>query len=118
MIREYKTDLEEARERLAELLRQPESLATDIAKQQHEIADLATLADESEEADEILEMDLGCLTSACQAVLHSAGERGLTPDEVRQRLRTFHFPIDEYKSPLTSIHIVLKRLKKGGGSLE
>jgi len=47
MIREYKTDLEEPANDWR-LLRQPESLATDIAKQQHEIADLATLADESE----------------------------------------------------------------------
>jgi len=114
MVRKYKTDLEEARQKLADLFRQREALEVKIARQQRNVAALATLADESEEADVILEMNMGGLTEACCTVLRAAGVRGLTPLEVRQELRNFHFPIDDYKSAIASIHTVLKRLDYGG----
>ena len=114
MVSEYKDDLQEARERLVELLRKREMLEVDIAKQQSNVAALATLADESEETDEVLEMNLGGLTSACRIALRAAGKKGLTPREVRKALTNLHFPIGEYKNPLASIHTVLKRFVKSG----
>lgn len=114
MANKYKTDLEQARIRLAELLRRREILDIQIAKQQRQVASLATLADESEETDQVLEMGLGGLTEACRTVLRAAGNRGLEPMEVRKELRHFHFPIDEYSNAMASIHTVLKRLVESG----
>lgn len=71
------------------------------------------LPDEEKEAtlaalDEILE-PMG-LTAATRRVLRSAGQAGLTPREVRDKVADIGFDLRTQSNPLASIHTVLKRL--------
>ena len=107
-------EVEEARAKLADLFRQREELEIQIAKQQRRVALLAALVDESEETDQILELNLGGLTDVVRSALRTGGSRGLTPLEVRTRLIQLSFPIGEYKNFMASLHSVLKRLVDSG----
>lgn len=115
---EYRTEGEkavrEARDRLTELFRQREALDVQIAKQQRRVAALAALIDESEESDQILELNLGGLTDAVRGVLKGAGPMGLTPVEIRKRLIQMYFPVNEYKNFMASLGTTLRRLVESG----
>jgi hypothetical protein len=115
---EYKTEAEkavqEARDRLTELFMQREALDVEIAKQQRRVAALAALVDESEESDQVLDLNLGGLTDAIRGVLRGAGPTGLTPVEIRKRLIQMYFPVNEYKNFMASLGTILKRLVKAG----
>ena len=106
--------LAEAREELARLFKEREELDIRIAKQQRRLGALATLVDDSEETDQILELNLGGLTEAIRTALRAAGSRGLTPGEVTTRLIQLYFPVDEYKNFRASLTTVLKRLVASG----
>jgi|ERR1700730_8448366 len=114
----YKTkreeEVEEARENLADLFKQREELEIRIAKQQRRVAALAALIDESEETDQILDLNLGGLTDVVRSALRAGGSRGLTPIEIRTRLNQLSFPTNEYKNFMASLHSVLKRLVDAG----
>jgi hypothetical protein len=114
----YKTkreeEVEEAREELASLFKQREELEVRIAKQQRRVAALATLVDESEQSDQILELNLGGLTDVVRSALRAGGPRGLTPMEMRTRLSQLSFPTNEYKNFMASLHSVIKRLVDAG----
>jgi hypothetical protein len=114
MKREYKTDLEIAREKLADMFRLREELEIEIAKQQRNVAALATLSDESEETDDLFEMSLGSLTNACRSVFRASRNGILTPVEIRDQLALLRFPINQYQNILASIHNTLKRLEAKG----
>ncbi|MBZ5507602.1 MAG: hypothetical protein LAO78_19245 [Acidobacteriia bacterium] len=114
MKREYKTDLETAREDLADMFREKEELEIRIAKQQRKVAALAILSDESEDTDELLDLGLGGLTNACRSVFRASTTKLLTPVEIRNRLRQLQFPIHEYKNILASVHNTLRRLEAKG----
>jgi chromosome segregation ATPase len=114
MDREYKTELETAREELADMFREKEELETRIARQQRKVAALAVLSDESEDTDDLLALGLGGLSSACRSVFRASTTKLLTPVEIRDRLRQLQFPIHEYKNILASIHNTLKRLEAKG----
>jgi chromosome segregation ATPase len=114
MNREYKTELETAREELADMFREKEELETRIARQQRKVAALAVLSDESEDTDDLLALGLGGLSSACRSVFRASTTKLLTPVEIRDRLRQLQFPIHEYKNILASIHNTLKRLEAKG----
>lgn len=114
MNREYKTELETAREELADMFREKEELETRIARQQRKVAALAILSDESEDTDDLFALGLGGLTSACRSVFRASTTKFLTPVEIRDRLRQLQFPIHEYKNILASIHNTLKRLEAKG----
>ena len=107
---EYKNKLDTAREELAQMFHKRSELDIKIAKQQRKVAYLAGLADETEETDELLELGLTGLTNACRSVLRAAPGKALTPIEIRDRIVHLHFPIDQYKNILASIHNTLKRL--------
>jgi hypothetical protein len=115
---EYRTEAEkavqEARDRLTELFKQREVLDIAIAKQQRRVAALAALVDESEESDQILDLNLGGVTDAVRGVLRGAGPTGLTPIEIRKRLIQMYFPVNEYKNFMASLGSILKRLVKSG----
>jgi hypothetical protein len=113
MTHAYKGELAHERLALAELLRQREALATEIAKQQTRVAAFAALCDESEEIYKMTEMDLGGLTNACRTAFRAAGNRGLMPTEVRGALEQLRFPI-RHKNILASIHTVIRRLEQAG----
>jgi len=107
-------EVEEAREELADLFKQREELEIRIAKQQRRVAALAALVDESEESDQILELNLGGLTDVVRSALRAGGPRGLTPIEIRTRLIQLSFPTNEYKNFMASLHSVLNRLVDAG----
>jgi hypothetical protein len=106
--------LAEAREELARLFKEREELDIRIAKQQRRLGALATLVDDSEETDQIMELNLGGLTEAIRTALRAAGSRGLTPGEVTTRLIQLYFPVNEYKNFRASLITVLKRLVASG----
>jgi hypothetical protein len=111
---EYRTDAEKAlergREELIRLFKERENLEIRIAKQQRRLAALVVLADDSEVADNLLELDLHGLTNAIRTALKSASPHGLTPNEIRTRLGELYFPVNEYTNFRASLHNVLKRL--------
>jgi hypothetical protein len=110
MSHDYKSDLHEAHEKLAALFKQKDELEIEIAKQQRRAAALALLCEDSGEAVEALELNLGGLSDAVRSVLRAAGPYGLTPAEVKKNLSQLHFPVDKYKNFRGSLHTVLKRL--------
>src|SRR5260370_3934492 len=105
---DYKSDLERAREQLAELFRKQGELEMAIAKQQKKVALLASLSDESEETDQLLELGLSGLTNAVRAVFMAAGGRTLHAVDVRERLKELRFPVNEYQNVLAAIHTTLR----------
>jgi len=106
--------VEDAREELAKLFGQREDLEIQIAKQQRRLAALAALIDDSEETDQILNLNLGGLTDSIRTALRAAGTRGLTPAEIRTRLIQLYFPVNGYKNFRASLSTVLKRLVRAG----
>src|SRR5260221_1600734 len=114
MTREYKTDLETAREELADMFREKKEMEIRIAKQQRKVAALAILSDESEDTDELLDLGLRGLASVCRSVFRASTTKLLTPVEIRNQLRQLQFPVHEYKNILASIHNTLKRLEAKG----
>jgi len=107
-------ELSVARDELAQMFAEREALEVEIAKQQRRIAALAELVNEGEEVDELLELNLGGLSDAVRSVFRAASAEGLTPTETRDRLTHLHFPVNEYKNFLASLHVVLKRLETAG----
>src|SRR5260370_5455421 len=112
MPRTYKAELEQERKVLGELLREREELETKIAKQQTRVAALAALSEQSEEVDDMAEMELGGLTNACRTAFRAAGNRGLMPTEVRGALEQLRFPTRSHKNILASIHTVIRRFEQ------
>jgi hypothetical protein len=104
--------LSQAREQLAELFRQQEAIGIAISKQQRRVAAFATLVDESEESDQVLDLQLGGLTDAVRGVLKDGGPYGLSPRDIRSRLADLYFPVNSYKNFMASLHSVLNRLEK------
>ena len=104
----------QAREELARMFQQREEIDVRIAKQQRRLAALVALVDDSEETDQIMELNLGGLTDAIRTALRTAGPRGLTPGETTARLKQLYFPVSDYKNFAASIGTVLKRLVESG----
>ncbi len=110
----YRDELVKAREVLSNMFAEREALEVEIAKQQRRIGALAMLVNESEEVDELLDLNLGGITDAVRSVFRASGPLGLTPVEIRDRLIRLSFPVNEYKNFLASLHVVLDRLVKAG----
>ena len=112
MARDYKAELQRARDVLRGLMERIERLEVQIAKQRRKVAALAVLGEQSERGDDVtLELNLGGLTSACRSALRAAGRRGLTPIELRDSLKQLNFPIHGYENSMAAIHTILKRLE-------
>src|SRR5271156_4463202 len=92
----HRDELVEARKELSEMFAFREQLDVGIAKQQRRIAALTALVNESEEVDELLDLNLGGLTEAVRTVFRASDSYGLTPVEVRDRLVRLYFPVNEY----------------------
>jgi hypothetical protein len=110
----HRDELIAARNSLAEKLAAREQLDIEIAKEQRRIAALTALVNESEEIDELLNLNLGGLTDAVRSVFMASSSYGLIPKEVRDRLVHLYFPVNEYRNFMASLHTVLSRLNKGG----
>src|SRR6266849_4927514 len=96
--RTYKTELQQAKETLQDLLVQADELHVRIAKQKRVVAALAELTDVDEDSGAPEGLVSG-ITDACKTVLWSA-EKPLFPVEVRDRIKTLGFP--EQKNLLAS----------------
>src|SRR6266700_7184571 len=112
--RAYKNELQQAREKLQDLLVQSDELQVRIAKQKRVVAALVELTDVDEESSAPEGLVSG-ITDACKTVLWSA-EKALFPVEVRDRIKALGFP--EQKNLLASVHTVLKRLAIAGEAKE
>jgi hypothetical protein len=107
-------ELQLARVELIKLFKAREELDIRIAKQQRRLAALATLVDNTEMTEGILELNLGGLTDAIKTVLRASSSRGLTPGEITIRLTQLYFPVEEYRNFRASLSTVLKRLVASG----
>jgi hypothetical protein len=107
MTKECPADLRQARAVLRDLLERREKLEVAIAKQRQKVAVL----DDQGGDDMSPELDTGGLTNACRSALRAAGSRGLTPAELRNRLKELRFPIQNYENGLAAVHTILKRLE-------
>jgi hypothetical protein len=82
-------------------------------RQGHLVSPFA-LCQQSEELDDMTEMDLGGLTNACRTAFRAAGNRGVMPTEVRDSLEQLRFPTRTHKNILASVHTVIRRLERAG----
>ncbi len=112
--RAYKSELEQAREHLQDLLVKFDELQVRIAKQKRVVAALAELADVDYDSEAPEGLVTG-ITDACKTAVLSA-EKPLLPSEVRDRIKALGFP--EQKNLLASVYTVLKRLAAGGDAIE
>jgi hypothetical protein len=114
----FKNDSEkalgQAREELLRMFKEQEELQISIAKQHRRVAALATLVDDSEEADTIMGLELYGLKDAIGIALKSAMPNGLTASEIMGRLIQLCFPVNEYTNFRASLNSVLKRFVQAG----
>ena len=123
--RNYRDDLKRERETLGRLLRQREETEIKVARTKKRIAALAELCDESEFAEQVLDLDLGGLTDVCKTVLRASRKGWMTIPEIQEAIKELGFPLSEYKAPTASITTTLNRMvgetvvvdkRSGGGS--
>lgn len=105
-----KSELEQAEEKLLEMLAAVDALEFQIAKQKRTIAALRELSDESEDSTPTMGLVKG-ITDAVRTVVRSA-EKPLFPVEIAVRIERLGIP--EQKNMLVSVHTILKRLGKAG----
>jgi hypothetical protein len=110
MTRNYKSELEEARRELTNMLMDAEAFQTRIAKQKRKVAALTELADVTEDSAAPLGLVEG-ITDAVRTVFRSA-EKPLSPAEVRTRVEALGLPAQ--KNILASVHTVIRRLRESG----
>jgi hypothetical protein len=109
----FRTELENAKSRLANLEGKRDKLEadlekanTDIEEAKRDIRALAQLAGESED------LALG-LSAACKEIF-SKTDLTLSQTQVKERLEEMGFPIGEHKHALASIGTTLRRLVQAG----
>src|SRR5947209_90059 len=100
------SELEEAQNKLQDLLVQADELQVRVAKQKRIVAALQELTSAEEDAGAVVGLITG-ITDACKTAVWGAGVP-LSPVEVRERIKTLGVP--EQKNLLASVHTVLKRL--------
>lgn len=106
----YKLDLEQAKDKLQDLLVKADELQVRIAKQKRVVAALQELASDDGDSEAVAGLVKG-ITDACKTAVWGAGVP-LAPAEIRDRIKTLGVP--EQKNLLASVHTVLKRLAEGG----
>jgi hypothetical protein len=106
----YRSELEEAREKLQDLLVKADELQVRIAKQKRVIAALQELTNDDEGSEAIAGLVKG-ITDACKTAIWGAGVP-LSPVEVREKIKALGVP--EQKNLLASVHTILKRLDDAG----
>jgi hypothetical protein len=111
--KDYRDDLKQERETLANLLQQREEIEVKIARGKKRIAALAELCDESEFAEQVLDLDLGGLTDVCRTVLRASRKTWLTIPEIQEAIKELGFPLDQYKAAPASITTTVNRLVDG-----
>jgi hypothetical protein len=109
MASDYALDLQEAIAKLNDLYAQQGGIEIEIAKQQRRVAALKALV---ADAGTVVSLDpnLGGLTETIKSVLQSAFPMPLTVSEIKERLSSLGFSVDDYSNFRGSLHTVLKRL--------
>lgn len=113
----YRRDLNVAKQELARLGKQRQSIDQKMAKLQPVISHLEGLCKElgekfAHETATKVELTTG-LTELARLTLSEAFV-ALSARELKERMEKKGFDFSKYSSPLASIHTVLKRLVKGG----
>jgi hypothetical protein len=128
-INNYKTSLDKALEELAGLAEQREGLIDQVTrideraeKLRQGIFGLAVLADENFEAlqdkypdllDSVEPSRMG-LTESVREALKRADNEFLSPPQIRDRVVDLNPAIAKHRSPMASVHAVLRRLGESG----
>jgi hypothetical protein len=114
MASDYEKDLKQAKDELANMLAGRERMEIEIARQKRKVAALAELCDESDIADQLIDLELGGLTEACTTVLRGSRKEWLNTSEIQSALKELGFPISAYKAPNASIATTVNRLAEDG----
>jgi hypothetical protein len=110
----YQETLEAAKSEMAELLRKRKELDSQLSKLAPVIEYLSVLCNPLPPPPPVPEiLDFG-LSDSIRFAFKGAGPFGLTPTEVRDKLREQNFHLDRYKSELPPIHNTIARLKTAG----
>jgi hypothetical protein len=111
--KDYRDDLKQERETLAKLLGEREEIEVKIARGKKRIAALAELCDESEFAEQVMDLDLGGLTDVCRTVLRASRKPWMSISEIQEAIKELGFPLDQYKAATASITTTVNRLVDG-----
>lgn len=112
--KDYRNDLHEEREKLAQLLKSQEEMEVKIARQKKRVAALAELCDESEFTDQVLDLELGGLTDVCRTAMRGSRKEWMTIPEIQEAVKELGFPLHTYKAPAASITTTVNRLADAG----
>ncbi len=114
MTRDYRTDFTVEEVKLIELLKEQEELEVKVARQKKRMAALAELCDDSDLADQVLDLNLGGLTDVCRTVMRASRKEWMTVAEIQQAIKEIGFPLHKYKAPAASITTTVNRLAESG----
>jgi chromosome segregation ATPase len=111
---DYAAEFTKAVDELADLEVQREKLERRIARQKRKVAALAELCDDSEDAPQLADLNLGGLTEACRTAMRGSKIEWMTIAEIQQALLDLGFPLKDYKAPAASITTTVNRLVEAG----
>src|SRR5271166_4384932 len=114
MVTKYSVDLKREREILAGLLREREETEIKIARQKKRVAALAELCEESEFAEQAIDLNLGGLTDVCRTAMRAARKEWMSIAEIQETVSELGFPLNQYKAPAASITTTVNRLVDAG----
>jgi hypothetical protein len=115
-----RSQITEARKRLAELMREQRKVNQEIADLRELIRANANFLSDEERAFEITALEfLRFPTNVTEAVrlvllLATVTGRSLTPTQIRGVAEHIGFDFSEYSNPMASIHTILKRMREVG----
>jgi hypothetical protein len=104
-----KNEMDLLRGELVNLHKQREQTEIQIARKKRRLAILAELSEEDENA-QLLDLELGGLTSACRTALRASRKPWMTTTEIQAALKELGFPLHKYKAPAASISTTVNRL--------
>ncbi len=118
MTAQYRNQINECMAEIAKLVQEKQGLDRRIGKLQQIVKANADMLSDAERESVLLELDDALpptgLTQAIRFELRRAGQRGLTPKEMRAALIHRGIDLHSQSNPLASIHTVLKRLVAAG----
>jgi hypothetical protein len=118
MTARYRNQINECMAEIANLALEKQSLDRRIGKLQQIVRANADMLSDAERESVLLALDDAVLptgfTQAIRFELRRAGQRGLTPKEMRAALIHRSVDLHSQSNPLASIHTVLKRLLAAG----
>src|SRR5271165_4630297 len=114
----YRNQINDCMAEIAQLVQEKQSLDRRIGKLQQIVIANADMLSDAEKESVLLALDDALpptgFTQAIRFELRRAGQRGLTPKEMRAALINRGIDLHSQSNPLASIHTVLKRLVAAG----